>query len=77
MDKDLNPKKISVTPELVSETEMLQIYGGAGDDDVHVHMVEACNVTYTYCHGAYCANCSETCGTPPDTDDKGEQKEKP
>lgn len=55
------------TPELLSEMQQLEVLGGTANDDIHIHAVMGCNVTYS-------GNCVTQCACkidPTDPDPKG------
>ena len=53
--KELETLNAVVTDDLLSEMEMLHICGGVNPSDP--------NNIFTYCNGAYCANCYDGCGS--------------
>lgn len=61
MKEESKLQRVEATPELLSEMEMLQIYGGDGVV-VNPYYTNPCG-SNKYCGGAYCGNCVANCGT--------------
>lgn len=58
MNKDFKPTRINATPELLTEMEMLEIYGGLGD--IKDNYIGRCDKNQ-YCGTANCvAQCACT-----------------
>lgn len=64
MDTTNKLTRVEATPELLSEMEMLQIYGG--DVIINPNHADPCGNMYVFCQEAdcgNCGNCDENCGT--------------
>ena len=53
-------EKVLPTLELLTEMQELEIHGGTASDDIHIHAVYGCDITYS---GNCVAQCA--CTTPP------------
>lgn len=38
-------RKVLPTPELLSEMQELEVFGGSASEDIHIHAVVGCNIT--------------------------------
>jgi hypothetical protein len=56
------------TPELLSEMQELEVFGGTASDDIHIHAVVGCNITYS-------GNCVTQCACPPKKETDKDNKE--
>ena len=56
-------RKVLPTPELLSEMQELEVFGGSASEDIHIHAVVGCNITYSGNCVPQCA-CTTTPSTP-------------